>query len=220
MNFICRIILISLLAISPAMAKTLYVSDQLEIYMRAGKGNKYKIVRTLPSGTPLEILETSKEYTRARAPSGTKGWILSRFLIPVQTSRERLNETEQRLAQLEVKNGKLTTEIDKLRNLRGSADHNLGKISRSNKKLRQQLEDIKRTASSALAIDAENKEFKTRIVAYERQMQTLQQENTQLKSRTARDWFMVGAGVVLFGMIIGLIIPRIRWRKKSSWDTL
>jgi SH3 domain protein len=31
---------------------------------------------------------------------------------------------------------------------------------------------------------------------------------------------MVGAGVIILGMIIGLIIPRIRWRKKSSWDTL
>jgi SH3 domain protein len=30
---------------------------------------------------------------------------------------------------------------------------------------------------------------------------------------------MVGAGVVLIGILAGLIIPRIRWRKKSSWDT-
>ena len=77
-----------------------------------------------------------------------------------------------------------------------------------------------RAASSALAIDAENKELKSRIVAYERQAQSLQQENEGLKDHTARDWFMVGAGVVILGMIIGLIIPRIRWRKKSSWDSL
>ena len=85
--------------------------------------------------------------------------------------------------------------------------------------LSQELEEIRRTASSALAIDAENDELKSRIVAYERQAQTLQQENEGLKDRTARDWFMVGAGVVILGMVIGLIIPRIRWRKKSSWDT-
>lgn len=212
--------LICMLAAFPAMAKTLYVSDQLEIYMRAGKGNKYKIIRALPSGTPLEILETSNGYTRARAPSGTEGWVLSRFLNNTRITRERLAETEQRLAQLEVENGRLTVEIDKLRNQKGSVDSELGKLSSSNKKLSQQLEDIKHTASSALAIDAENKELKTRIVAYERQQQTLQQENEQLKSRTARDWFMVGAGVIILGIIIGLIIPRIRWRKKSSWDTL
>jgi SH3 domain protein len=83
----------------------------------------------------------------------------------------------------------------------------------------QQLAEIKRTASSALAIDSENKELKSRMVALERSLQTVQQENENLKDRTARDWFMVGAGVVLLGIIVGLIIPRIRWRKKSSWDT-
>ena len=57
------------------------------------------------------------------------------------------------------------------------------------------------------------------MVSLERQLQTLQQENEGLKDRTARDWFMVGAAVVLLGIIVGLIIPRIRWRKKSSWDT-
>jgi len=62
--------------------------------------------------------------------------------------------------------------------------------------------------------------LKNKIVGYERQSQSLLQENQSLKDRTARDWFMVGAGVILLGMIIGLIIPRIRWRKKSSWDSL
>ena len=214
------IALLSLLTAFPVMAKTLYVSDQLEIQMRSGKGNKYRIVRTLPSGTPLEILDTSDGYTKARAPSGTEGWVLSRYLMAGRTARERLSKTEQRLAQLEVENGKLSAEIDKLRDQKGGADHELGKLGSLNKKLSQQLEDIKRTASSALAIDAENRDLKTKIVAYERQQQTLLQENAQLKSRTARDWFMVGAGVVILGIIIGLIIPRIRWRKKSSWDTL
>ena len=56
-------------------------------------------------------------------------------------------------------------------------------------------------------------------MSLERELQTVQQENEGLKDRTARDWFMVGAAVVLLGIIVGLIIPRIRWRKKSNWDT-
>ena len=63
------------------------------------------------------------------------------------------------------------------------------------------------------------KENLGRLVSLERQLQTVQQENQSLKDRTARDWFMVGAAVVLLGIIIGLIIPKIRFRKKSSWDT-
>ena len=53
----------------------------------------------------------------------------------------------------------------------------------------QELAEIKRTASSALAIDSENKDLKSRMVALERNLQTVQQENENLKDRTARDWF-------------------------------
>ncbi len=220
MKVLPGIVFLSLFIALPVLAETLYVSDQLEIQMRSGKGNKFRIIRTLPSGTRLEVLETSNGYTRARAPSGTEGWVLSRYLMTGQPARKRLAEVEQRLAQLELENGKLSAEIDRLSNQKGNVDSKVSQLTRANKKLSQQLEDIKRTASSALAIDAENKDLKTRIVAYERQQQTLQQENEQLKSRTARDWFMVGAGVVILGILIGLVVPRIRWRKKSSWDTL
>jgi SH3 domain protein len=61
--------------------------------------------------------------------------------------------------------------------------------------------------------------MKGRMISLERQLQTVQQENETLKDRTARDWFMVGAAVILLGIIVGLIIPKIRFRKKSSYDT-
>jgi SH3 domain protein len=87
------------------------------------------------------------------------------------------------------------------------------------RKVGQELAEIRRTASSALALVNENKELKARAIALERKLQALQQENEGLKDRTARDWFMVGAAVVLLGILVGLIIPRIRWRKKTTWDT-
>ena len=98
-------------------------------------------------------------------------------------------------------------------------EKNLQELEGQSRGVNQELSEIKRTASSALAIDSENKELKGRMVSLERQLQTVQQENEALKDRTARDWFMVGAAVVLLGIIVGLIIPKIRFRKKSSWDT-
>jgi SH3 domain protein len=97
--------------------------------------------------------------------------------------------------------------------------NNLEELEGESRTVSQELAEIKRTASSALAIDSENKDLKSRLVSLERQLQTVQQENESLKDRTARDWFMVGAAVILLGIIIGLIIPKIRFRRKSSWDT-
>jgi len=155
-----------------------------------------------------------------RTPSGVEGWVLSRFLMQGRAARDQLADAEKKLARLELENRKLSASLEDVQKTKGSIDTEREQLVKENRKLSQELEEIRRAASSALAIDAENKELKSRIVAYERQAQSLQQENEGLKDRTARDWFMVGAGVVILGMIIGLIIPRIRWRKKSSWDTL
>ncbi len=217
------LLLVLLVAISGlAQAETRYVSDRLEIQMRTGKGTQFKILRMLQSGTALEVLEVDQQngYSRVRSPGGVEGWVLSRYLMKGKAARDRLAEAEKKLARLELENRKLSGSVGELQNEKGNIDQERGALSKENRKLSQELDAIRRTASSALAIDAENKELKSKIVAYERQAQTLKQENEGLKDRTARDWFMVGAGVIILGMIIGLIIPRIRWRKKSSWDTL
>ncbi|VAW72915.1 hypothetical protein MNBD_GAMMA13-207 [hydrothermal vent metagenome] len=216
------IFILTVIFSGPGQAETRYVSDRLEVQMRAGKGTQFKILRMLPSGTALKILQVDQQngYSQVRSSSGVEGWVLSRFLMKGKAARDRLAEAEKKLARLELENSKLSGSFTELRNAKGNAEQERSTLSRENHRLSQELDVIRRTASSALAIEADNKGLKSKIVAYERQAQTLQQENEGLKDRTARDWFMVGAGVVILGIIIGLIIPRIRWRKKTSWDTL
>jgi SH3 domain protein len=214
-------VILSLMLAGQAIAESRYVSDTLEITMRSGKGTSYGIIRMLRSGTQIEVLETDKKtgYTHVRTRSGKEGWVLSRFLMKVPAARARLATAEKKLAELELETRKQETGIRALKKEKASLKKNLSNLDGKSRKVSQELAEIKRTASSALAIDSENKELKRRFVSLERQFQTMQQENEGLKDRTARDWFMVGAGVILLGIIVGLIIPRIRWRKKSNWDT-
>ena len=204
-----------------AVAETRYVSDTLEITMRSGKGTSFGITRMLRSGTPVEVLEVDKKsgYTQVRTNSGKEGWVLTRFLMKGQAARDRLATAEKNLAELELENRKLTTAMASLKEEKSVLEANLSALEGESRGVSQELAEIRRTASSALAIDSENKDMKGRMVSLERQLQTIQQENETLRDRTARDWFMVGAAVVLLGIIVGLIIPKIRFRKKSSWDT-
>jgi SH3 domain protein len=203
-----------------ALAETNYVSDQLEVTLRSGKSTSHSIIRMLRSGTPVEILEVDKDsgYTMVRA-LGKEGWVLSRYLMKGPVPRDQLANAEKKLAELELENRKMMTAMQSLKQEKSTIEQASSSMDTDYRKVSQELAEIKRTASSALAIDSENKDLKSRLVALERNLQTLQQENENLKDRTARDWFMVGAGVVLIGILVGLIIPRIRWRKKSSWDT-
>jgi SH3 domain protein len=216
LTLVCSTCLLSAIA----RAETNYISDQLEVTLRSGKSTSHSILRMLRSGTPVEVLEKDKEsgYSLVRA-QGKEGWVLSRYLMKGPVPRDQLVAAEKKLAELELENRKLMTAMQSLKSEKGEIEKANSSMDADYRKVSQELAEIKRTASSALVIDSENKDLKSRLVALERNLQTLQQENESLKDRTARDWFMLGAGVLLIGILVGLVIPRIRWRKKSSWDT-
>ena len=46
----------------------------------------------------------------------------------------------------------------------------------------------------------------------------LMQENLELSNETKRYWFLSGALVLLFGMLLGFWIPRVRWQRRSGYD--
>lgn len=205
-----------------AQAETRYVTDELEIDLRSGTSLQHRILRMIPSGTQLEILERDEAtgYTKVRTSSGVEGWILSRYLTTTPPARVRLADTEKKLTELEIQSRERMAKLSQSDQEFLKTSEELVRIKDENLKLNKQLADIQRTASSALAIDAENKDLKNRLMQMEREQETLRQENMALHDRTARDWFMIGAGVLIVGIILGLIIPRIRIRKRSSWDSL
>lgn len=205
-----------------ARAETRYVTDELEIDLRSGTSLQHRILRMIPSGTELEILEqdAATGYARVRAPSGAEGWILTRYLTTSPPARVRLTDTEKKLAELEIQSRQRMAKLSQSDQEFLKTMEELARVKDENMKFSKQLADIQRTASSALAIDAENKELKNRLMQMEREQETLRQENVALHDRTGRDWFMIGAGVLILGIILGLILPRIRVRKRSSWDSL
>lgn len=205
-----------------AQAETRYVSDELEIALRSGTSTQHRILRMIPSGTALQVLQHDEAagYSRVRTPSGAEGWVLTRYLMAAPAARERLAATEKKMAELELQTRERMAKLSDRDREFLTTTQELSTVKDENLKLAKQLADIQRTASSALAIDAENKDLKNRLMQMEREQETLRQENQALRDRTARDWFMIGAGVVIVGIILGLILPRIRIRKRSSWDSL
>ena len=54
----------------------------------------------------------------------------------------------------------------------------------------------------------------------QRELQIVQQENQSLADRSNRDWFLLGAGVLVSGVLVGLILPRLRVQRRSRWGEL
>ena len=93
-------------------------------------------------------------------------------------------------------------------------------LKETSQRLKKELDDLKRTASNAVALDNENRQLKQKIQQTDHKMQSLVLENAALKDSEAKDWFLIGAAVLFGGIILGLIIPRLRFQKKNSWGNI
>ncbi|NOX76837.1 MAG: TIGR04211 family SH3 domain-containing protein [Gammaproteobacteria bacterium] len=203
-----------------ASAEVRYVIDNLIITMRSGQSTQHQVLRTWPSNTQLEILETTKKYSRVRGPDGTEGWVLNQYITAKPTAKLRLAATQKKLARAEKENARLTTELTKLQNQENALSKQQRELSSDNKKQLDELTHLRRVAAKPLKLENENQRLKKGLLELEGQHELLRQENQMLTDSSDRDWFLNGAGVVVLGIIIGLVAPRLRMRKKSKWGSL
>jgi SH3 domain protein len=85
-----------------AWAESRYVTDKFEVTMRSGQGTSHKILKTLASGSRLELVEEDVEngYTLVRTSDGVEGWVLSRYLINNPVARDQLVRAQAKIKEL------------------------------------------------------------------------------------------------------------------------
>ena len=205
-----------------AAAETRYVSDELGITLRSGQSTQHQILRMVNSGTPLEVLETNDEsgYTRVRTSQGVEGWVLTRYLMDHPSAQDQLSGAKKKLARLEEENKNLQAQLSTVSGDKTSLDKDKRFLLAKNDKLEKELDRIRNTAASALAIESEKNRLADEARRLETELQTVQQQNVSLKDRSDREWFVRGAAVVIVGILIGLIVPKIRFRSRSRWNSL
>lgn len=206
----------------PALAQTAYIKDEMEITLRSGETTQHSIVRMLSSGTRVTVLGSNTEtgYTHVRTAEGREGYVLSRFLSNQPIARDRLAAAERELARLRENNQKVASELATLRDEKQRSESRGESLSEQNQRLNSDLEAIRRTSANALNIDAENKRLTTELASSGQRVQALENDNQALRKRSGQTWFLAGAGAVTVGALLGFILPRVRWRKRSRWGDL
>ena len=189
--------------------------------MRNGQGVKFGIKKMLHSGTQLSILETANSgYSKVRTPGGAEGWVLTRYLTNTPSARNRVASSEQKAANLELELAKAKEEILSLSTQNDSAGSQNMTLKETSQRLKKELDDLKITASNAVALDNKNRQLKEKIQQTDHKMQSLIMENNTLKDSEAKNWFLIGAAVLFGGIILGLVIPKLRFTRKNSWGSL
>ncbi len=81
-------------------AETLYVSDRLVIGLRSDITDNATIVRSVETGTVLEVLERHGTRARVRSADGVEGWVEERYLSAQPPIRARVAELEGEIKRL------------------------------------------------------------------------------------------------------------------------
>ncbi|NQZ52662.1 MAG: TIGR04211 family SH3 domain-containing protein [Piscirickettsiaceae bacterium] len=200
---------------------TRYVSDELEITMRSGQGVKFGIRKMLKSGAKLDVIETDPSgYSKVRTNKGTTGWVLTRYLSNTPSSRNLLEASDQKAANLELELANYKEEIQAISSQNSTTGSENLSLKETSQRLSKELDDLRSTASNAVALDNENRQLKEKLQQIDHQIQSLVIENSALKDSDAKSWFLIGAAVLFGGIILGLILPRLRLQRKSSWGNL
>lgn len=198
-------------------ARTMYVSDTFEVVMRSEKeiaGSN--IIKILPTGTPLEVTDTDGSWAVVKLPDDRIGYVLKRYLIsrlPYKVTAERLQEdAQQQKAQLD----KLTTELKTLR------EDNL-KLHKTNGQQEAQLaetirkyDQLHEDASQYLKLKSDYTDLQQVHYDTQKELAAVTKKNHDLEKGRDYLWFLIGAGVMLAGWIIGMMTERFRSRVRRQ----
>lgn len=210
-----------LLAASAALAAptTRYVSDDLGLPMRSGKGLQHKILKLVPSGTPVEVLEESPEdgYSLIRTPEGAEGWVITRYLMEQPGAKDQLARAQRRLERLETENKHHREEIAALSGRLEQSSARVQVLEGENAKMSADLDRLRAVAAEPIRLAEDNTRLESELREARERLAVLEAENETLSSRSLKEWFALGAAVSIGSLVLGLIISRLP-RRRDSWD--
>ena len=213
-KYISTLLILILLTFKVSAESLVYITDQLDIPIRADQNFGENIIRLLPSGTELSLLQSTEDGWAQVQFDDTIGWIKSFYISNEPPAREVLKKLTRTYNANKLLISKLASEKEVLESeLLILKQDNIDLVIQSSKS-KSEKEHIEQIYLDALKLEHENEKHIQEKLQLKAELQ-LAQNNTRIqKDTSSRNWFIVGAIVLFFGMIIGFIVPGLlnrRW---------
>ena len=213
------VLLTMLVVTGVAQARTVYIDDTLYAPVRSGQGTQFRILHSgLRSGTAVTLLEQNEEsgYSRVRTSQGIEGWIPTRYLTNQPIARDRLEaanreleQTRARLEELQARMGEVAEQRNQLSSREEELEQRVAELSR-------ELEEIRSVSENALNLDRRNRELQESNQRLRNEVEVLTAEVERLEARKESDFMLLGAGLLILGMFIAVVLPWLKPSKKND----
>lgn len=206
---------------STALAQTVYVSDVFYVPVRSGAGNQFRIVHHgIRSGTQMTMLGESadKEWVHIKTDGGLEGWIPTQYVLKEQPARLQLTATQTRLAASNKNLEDLQNELKQLREEHQSLTRTSTDYIKERDQYSEELRKVKALSADAINLNERYRELLEKHELIQTNFDAIKAENDRLKSNQTINQWLFGAGLVVFGMILMLILPAFtRSKRRSDW---
>ncbi|MEM8500731.1 MAG: TIGR04211 family SH3 domain-containing protein [Pseudomonadota bacterium] len=204
---------------SLASAEAGWVDDKLYVPLRTGPSSRHTIMhKGLVSGTRLEVIERFEEegFVHVRLVDGRDGYIPAQYLSAIPIAEDRLAEAQKTIEALTSKSQPLQQQLLQLRNKNKELEQTVSRLSGDKESVSQRLSEIESISKNHIATSQKNKSLIKENEAHKNSIDVLKADNQRLKQRSNQEWFVNGAGAVVLGVVLALVIPRLVPKKKGN----
>ena len=177
-----------------------YIGANGPAEMKSGLSAQDKLIRNLEPGTPVKVLKNNLKlgYAKIQLEGGETGWIVAKFL-----SQEAPLRPKVPVEPLLVEPEKKTPE----------------QLEQEVSRLQTELVAVRQASADVLRIQAERDQLQGSVITLKRELDTITREKNALNEDQKQSWFMVGGLVLIAGIILGVVLPRISIRRKNNWGS-
>jgi len=208
--FSILLLICSLLAALSAHAETRYVSDQLIITVREGKGSDQPLVTSLRTDAPVEVLEEDDKYLKIRTEDGLEGYVLNQYITTEVPRSITIRKLEKEIAKLQGKVKELESEKAAMKGHDRTAAETISGLEKELAAARKKLDEttaqytaLKEQSGNVIEIAADRDRLETENGRLAKEIEELTAENASLLRTGMIKWFIAGGGVFFFGWLLG-----------------
>ena len=173
---------------TPSNLASGYISDDLFIYMHSGAGNNYRILGSINSGTEVKVTGNNENDYTEIVDDKNRNVWVESKYVSPKPGLRFV------IAELNEKLANTTSNSDNMSEALSQARNTIDNLNNEKAKLNNEISELNKTLITTSS--------------------KLKDQDTNIK----KEWFFNGAIVLVIGLVLGLIIPRLAGRRKGSMD--